>query len=70
MNIETEIKYVSYLFLNGFRGNSMGLVVCLLYFTAAISFIDGLFHRTGERIGIQNDAPVHIPGGSTAGLDE
>src|SRR5690606_5871577 len=56
--------------LVGLRRDAVGLVVFELLLAAAVGLGDRPLHGAGDRVGIEDDAAVHIARGAADGLDE
>ena len=57
-------------FLDGMRRNAMFPVVVRLDFAAAIRLVNGASHRIRYIVCVQNDCPLHIPGGAADCLNQ
>src|SRR5690348_4178233 len=55
---------------DGHRGDVIFRVVSKLLGAAAIGFVDGLIHRVGAAIGVENGAALDVAGAAANGLNE
>src|SRR5262249_48369801 len=55
---------------DGLGGDSVSLVVGYLDGAAAVGFVDGLYHRVGPAVGVENGAAVQVAGATPDGLNE
>ena len=52
------------------RGDTVLFVEGLLFFAAAVGFVDGPLHGVGHLVGVEDGATFDVAGGATDGLDE
>src|SRR4030095_14306504 len=55
---------------DGRRLDAVLFVIGALLGAAALGLVEGLLHRVGDAVGVEDDAAVDVAGGAAGGLDQ